>query len=87
MIKRPYICFSVARSLYCCHGFIDFGISARKKPLLILNYDGTLTPIVTRPEDALLDENTRELLQKLLARGAKIVIVSGRPIDFFEDTI
>lgn len=58
-----------------------------KKPLLILDYDGTLTPIVTRPKDALLDENTRELLQKLLARGAKIVIVSGQPIDFFEDTI
>jgi alpha,alpha-trehalase len=44
---------------------------------LFLDYDGTLTPIVRRPEDATLADATRSLL-KDLARHCTVAIVSGR---------
>ena len=49
--------------------------------LLLFDYDGTLTPIVARPEDALLPEETRQRLAALAARPGCIAgIVSGRSI-------
>lgn len=44
---------------------------------LFLDYDGTLTPIVRRPEDATLDDNMRSLLREL-AKRCTLAIVSGR---------
>lgn len=44
---------------------------------LFLDYDGTLTPIVRRPEDATLAGDVRALLVEL-ARHATVAIVSGR---------
>lgn len=48
-----------------------------KKPVVFLDYDGTMTPIVERPEDAILDDKmkqvTKELSKKCIAG-----IVSGR---------
>ena len=47
---------------------------------LVLDYDGTLAPIVDRPEDARPDEELGRLLRSLLgARGITPLIVSGRP--------
>lgn len=49
--------------------------------LLLFDYDGTLTPIVARPEDALLSDDVRGLLRTLAARPTCIVgIVSGRSL-------
>lgn len=48
-----------------------------KQPVLFLDYDGTLTPIVARPELAVLDETVRRTLA-LLAAGCPVAIVSGR---------
>jgi alpha,alpha-trehalase len=48
-----------------------------RRPALFLDYDGTLTPIVDRPEDALLPAETREILAGL-ARLCPVAIVSGR---------
>jgi len=45
-----------------------------------LDYDGTLTPIVERPEDAVLDAATREALRKL-AEHHPVAVVSGRDLD------
>jgi alpha,alpha-trehalase len=45
--------------------------------VVFLDYDGTLTPIVRRPEDAVLSDEMRERLRKLAAR-APVAIVSGR---------
>ena len=45
---------------------------------VFLDYDGTLTPIVDRPEDALLSPEMRGALQRL-AESATVAIVSGRP--------
>ncbi len=48
-----------------------------KKPLLILDYDGTLVPIVEEPSKAKPTEEVRELLSKLSKRS-KVVVISGR---------
>jgi len=49
---------------------------------LFLDYDGTITPIVETPEDAVLDEDTKELLARLVGVGQiDLVVVSGRAID------
>ncbi|MEO8635118.1 MAG: trehalose-phosphatase [Gemmatimonadales bacterium] len=49
-------------------------------PLFLLDLDGTLVPIVERPELALLPAATRRLLVRLRATGARVVVVSGRSI-------
>ena len=50
--------------------------------LLLFDYDGTLTPIAARPEDALLPEEARERLAALAAHPRCIAgIVSGRSLD------
>ncbi len=49
--------------------------------LLLIDYDGTLTPIVDRPELAVLSRDTRRLLQKLSRnRHYTIGIISGRAL-------
>ena len=51
-----------------------------KRPSVFLDYDGTLTPIVSRPEDAWLPESMRETLGSLAAR-VPVAILSGRDLD------
>jgi alpha,alpha-trehalase len=50
---------------------------AKRSVLLCLDYDGTLVPIASRPEQATLDDSGRRLLQRL-ARHIPVAIVSGR---------
>lgn len=52
-------------------------ILQNRKPAVFLDYDGCLTPIVQRPEQAVLAEEMRETLQKL-AKVCFVAIVSGR---------
>lgn len=47
------------------------------RPAIFLDYDGTLTPIVPRPEDAVLSPRMRSLLSRL-GRAYCVAIVSGR---------
>jgi len=54
--------------------------ASAKKPLLLLDYDGTLTPIVKRPEDAKPSNDLRQLLKRLSKRTS-VVIISGRSRD------
>ena len=52
-----------------------------ERVLLLFDYDGTLTPIVPRPEDALLSDEVRGLLGSLTGQSRYIVgIVSGRSL-------
>jgi trehalose 6-phosphate phosphatase len=44
---------------------------------VFLDYDGTLTPIVDRPEDAVISESMRDAIRRLAGR-CPVVIVSGR---------
>jgi trehalose-phosphatase len=54
---------------------------ARDRRLVIfLDYDGTLTPIVSRPEQATLSISTREVLREL-ANLVPVAILSGRDLD------
>jgi trehalose 6-phosphate phosphatase len=47
--------------------------------VLLLDFDGTLAPIVDRPEDAKLPSRTRTALERLLSGpGIRAAIVSGR---------
>jgi len=56
-------------------------IESAKHLLLFLDYDGTLTPIVNRPDKALLSQDNRQLL-KSLTKNEKIIIsiVTGRDL-------
>src|SRR5216110_975768 len=47
---------------------------------VFLDYDGTLTPIVSHPQDAWLSESMRQTLQSLAAR-VPVAILSGRDLD------
>lgn len=48
-----------------------------KRPAVFLDYDGTLTPIVERPEDAIISESMREAVRGLAER-CPVCVVSGR---------
>ena len=51
-----------------------------RRPAVFLDYDGTLAPIVTNPDQAFLPEATREVVRRLAAR-APVAVVSGRGRD------
>jgi len=48
-----------------------------KKPALFLDYDGTLTPIVSQPDNAVLSAEMRQLIAQL-AQLCPVGIISGR---------
>jgi trehalose-phosphatase len=50
------------------------------KVAVFLDYDGTLTPIVSQPEKAWLSDSMRQALRELAARGP-VAILSGRDLD------
>lgn len=57
-------------------------LSAYNRLLVLLDYDGTVTPIARRPEDAVLADDVRQLLEKLAGKPTITVgIVSGRSLD------
>lgn len=63
---------SALRAIDQIAGRLDAG-----RPSFFLDYDGTLTPIVGRPEDARLGESMRAVLRDL-SRAWPVAIVSGR---------
>lgn len=50
---------------------------AGRRPAVFLDYDGVLTPIVDRPEDAVMSESMRDVVQAL-AQRCSVCVVSGR---------
>ena len=56
-----------------------FSTTASSKVTIFLDYDGTLTPIVSRPEAAILDASTRDVLAGL-SEHCPVTIVTGRDI-------
>src|SRR5437764_9128147 len=50
---------------------------AGKRTAVFLDYDGTLTPIRDRPEDAVISDSMREAVRRLAER-VPVVVVSGR---------
>ena len=51
-----------------------------RRPAVFLDYDGTLTPIVARPEDAILAAPARDAVARL-ASVHPVAVVSGRDLD------
>lgn len=49
-----------------------------QRAAILLDVDGTLAPIVERPEDARVPEETRHELARLVSRYALVACVSGR---------
>jgi trehalose 6-phosphate synthase/phosphatase len=57
-------------------------LSQRPTLALFFDYDGTLTPITDRPEDAFLSHTTRRLLrQATRTPNLDVAIVSARPVE------
>ena len=54
-------------------------VSLRRGAALFLDYDGTLTPIVARPELAILSDSMRQTVRQLASRFS-VTIVSGRDV-------
>ena len=55
-----------------------------KLPAVFLDYDGTLTPIVDRPEDAIISEEMRAAVRGLAER-CPVCVVSGRDRPVVQD--
>jgi trehalose 6-phosphate phosphatase len=56
--------------------------------LLLCDFDGTLTPIVARPELAYLSEETKKALQSVAARERYTVgLISGRALNDLKDRV
>ena len=54
---------------------------------ILLDYDGTLAPIVARPEDALPAPGAADVLAGLLDRAGSVTVVTGRPAAFIKELI
>src|SRR5262245_50349843 len=50
-----------------------------RRAAVLLDVDGTLAPIVERPQDAFVPDETRRELARLAGRYALVAAVSGRP--------
>ena len=63
-------------------------IKSASRVLLLFDYDGTLTPIVGRPELAILSEESRQLLKNLSHKRHFIVgVVSGRGLNDIQSKV
>lgn len=49
--------------------------------LVALDYDGTLAPIVPRPDDAVAQPGIVDALAALARRGVTVAVITGRPVD------
>lgn len=72
--RMPQECFSV----WDKKQGLKERIFSKKKIVFFLDYDGTLTPIVSRPQLAVLNADMRETIKKIVDKGHNVSIVSGR---------
>jgi alpha,alpha-trehalase len=67
-------------SLPCALRHVDEILEGTDRlPALFLDYDGTLTPIVAHPDDAVLSDSMRATLQRLV-KHCDLAIISGRDL-------
>jgi trehalose 6-phosphate phosphatase len=50
------------------------------RTLVALDFDGTLAPIVSRPEDAAAHPGAADALAGLAAAGFRVAVITGRPV-------
>ncbi|MCW5659764.1 MAG: trehalose-phosphatase [Burkholderiaceae bacterium] len=68
------------RNLFTPAGEADLAATIARRPLLAFDFDGTLSPIVTRPTDARVPIGTLRRL-KSLAHRLPLAVISGRAVD------
>ena len=57
-------------------------LRSARQVLLLMDFDGTLTPIVDKPEMANLAEETRRIIETLSRlKGFRVGIISGRALE------
>ncbi|MGH2349613.1 MAG: trehalose-phosphatase, partial [bacterium] len=54
---------------------------AARPPVLLLDFDGTLAPIVGEPDRAAMPQPTADALRRIVDAGILVTIVSGRALD------
>jgi trehalose 6-phosphate phosphatase len=54
---------------------------------ILLDYDGSLAPIVDRPQDAVPADGAVEVLTTLVDRAGSVTIVTGRPASFVRELL
>lgn len=62
------------------HPALDRLLAEPAKALVVLDFDGTLAPIVSRPEDAAAHPDAAAALTAVADRGCQVAIVTGRPV-------
>ena len=65
------------------HGAVERILQSRA---VFLDYDGTLTPIVARPELAILSESVRVIIRQL-STSCPVTIVTGRDVDIIRKLV
>lgn len=53
--------------------------------LIAIDFDGTMAPIVDDPSTSVPLQGIPELLEQLVAAGATVLVVSGRPVRYLAD--
>lgn len=68
------------RHLFSAEGEAALGVTMARRPLLAFDFDGTLAPIVARPDDARVPAVIEHRLERL-GRMLPLAIISGRRVD------
>lgn len=74
------------RHLFSPEGEAALAATLKHQPLLSFDFDGTLTPIVARPEDARLSRAVAGRLEQLM-RWLPVAIVTGRRVEDVRDRL
>jgi trehalose 6-phosphate phosphatase len=61
---------------------IDALVERPGETVILADYDGSLAPIVDRPEDAIALPQAIDALASVVGRVGRVGIVSGRPVEF-----
>lgn len=70
-----------ARHLFSEWDAIRRRVQRSQRVVLFSDFDGTLAPIRSRPEEVKLARRTRHLLKRIAADSTPVGVISGRPLD------
>ncbi len=62
-------------------------LAAPARAAILIDFDGTLAPIVDDPDQAAALPGTEEVLRRLVLRYRTVGVVSGRPVRYLQDRL